>query len=310
MVPARALEHEAHPWGAAGACPACAATPSEGTGLGGCVSFRLLFGGSLVRVVGTRCLHDGRELAAERCHASPVLYVSLAGASLLRVGRRRVQADPASAIWSRGGEGYEMRHPWGSHCQGCHVAFEPELGTELSRHLAGRGEGPHSVVLPVAAHLRLRRLLRGLQGGGASPLAAEEELVALAGQALSGQGGGSGEARSRDTRERHERSVARACELLQDRYRESLRLQDLARAACASPAHLTRIFRRQTGVSLHAYQTRLRLAAALESVLESGVDLSALAHDLGFASHSHLTSCFRREFGCTPSQLRAAGVLR
>ena len=303
--PAEARAYETHPWSAPSPCPACAATASQTAALGGCVSVRLLFGGSLTRLVGTRCVHDGGELAAERSHGTPVLHVSFSGASVLRARRRTVQADPASAIWNRAGECYETRHPWGPPCRGCHIAFEPELGAELDGDLPHREAGPRAVFPPLGSHLRLRRLLQALTSSRHVPsLHVEEELIAVARETLVGHNGGSSEARRIDTHQRHERVVARACELLQERYRASLRLEELARAACASPAHLTRIFRRQTGVSLHEYQTRLRLAAALEYVLESGVDLSALAHELGFASHSHLTASFRREFGCTPSQLR------
>jgi AraC-like DNA-binding protein len=33
-------------------------------------------------------------------------------------------------------------------------------------------------------------------------------------------------------------------------------------------------------------------------------DLTALAFDLGFSSHSHFSAAFRRAFGCTPSAFR------
>jgi len=33
-------------------------------------------------------------------------------------------------------------------------------------------------------------------------------------------------------------------------------------------------------------------------------DLTMLALDTGFSSHSHFTAAFRRAFGCTPSQFR------
>jgi len=139
---------------------------------------------------------------------------------------------------------------------------------------------------------------------GTTELQLEEELITIARATMAGPAGGGSAARGLEARERHRRVVARACELIQEHYRESLRLEDVARCVGASPAHLTRIFRRQTGMSIHQYQTRLRLAAALDSVLEPGVDLSALAYELGFASHSHLTASFRSAFGCTPSELR------
>jgi len=49
----------------------------------------------------------------------------------------------------------------------------------------------------------------------------------------------------------------------------------------------------------------LRLAAAVRAILEGCNDLTGLAFDLGFSSHSHFTEAFRRRFGIAPSSLRA-----
>jgi AraC-like DNA-binding protein len=57
------------------------------------------------------------------------------------------------------------------------------------------------------------------------------------------------------------------------------------------------------GVPLHGYLTQLRLARALVE-LPHASDLTTLALDLGFSSHSHFTAVFRAAFGCTPSQFR------
>jgi AraC-like DNA-binding protein len=50
------------------------------------------------------------------------------------------------------------------------------------------------------------------------------------------------------------------------------------------------------GLPLYRYQLRLRLARALD-LLARYDDLSALAHDLGFSSHSHFTAAFRDTYG-------------
>jgi len=81
-------------------------------------------------------------------------------------------------------------------------------------------------------------------------------------------------------------------------------LEDIARAVHSSTFQLARVFHRETGLALHQYRTRLRLRAALERLVESETDLTALALDLGFSSHSHFTSAFHRAFGLTPSECR------
>jgi AraC-like DNA-binding protein len=46
------------------------------------------------------------------------------------------------------------------------------------------------------------------------------------------------------------------------------------------------------------------LIAAVQAILDGCGDLTALALDLGFSSHSHFTDAFRRRFGMAPSSLR------
>lgn len=82
-------------------------------------------------------------------------------------------------------------------------------------------------------------------------------------------------------------------------------LRQLSRAVELSPYHLCRLFRRTEGMSLTEYRHSLRLRLALDRLSERPADLSALAFELGYSSHSHFTSVFRRYFGVTPSAARA-----
>ena len=87
-------------------------------------------------------------------------------------------------------------------------------------------------------------------------------------------------------------------------------LHDIADASAVSPFHLARSFRSQTGLSLHQYRLRLRLAAVLARLSGGEHDLPGLAHDHGFCSQSHLGAVFLREVGITPSQARLAFATR
>lgn len=82
-------------------------------------------------------------------------------------------------------------------------------------------------------------------------------------------------------------------------------LRALARSCGLSPFQLCRLFRARTGSTLTRYRHTLRLHLALERLREVPVDLTTLALDLGYSSHSHFTAAFRRQFGSTPSQFRA-----
>jgi len=77
-----------------------------------------------------------------------------------------------------------------------------------------------------------------------------------------------------------------------------------------SPYHVAHVFREQTGLSVHRYLLRLRLALALDLLAGGAMNLSALALDLGFSSHSHFSSVFRRNTGLSPTGVRAAFLAR
>jgi AraC-like DNA-binding protein len=85
---------------------------------------------------------------------------------------------------------------------------------------------------------------------------------------------------------------------------ENVRLEDVAYAVNSSPFNFARIFQQQTGLPVHRYLTLLRLRASLDRIAAEA-DLTTIALDLGFSSHSHFTEVFRREFGKTPSEIRA-----
>jgi AraC-like DNA-binding protein len=81
-------------------------------------------------------------------------------------------------------------------------------------------------------------------------------------------------------------------------------LDALAAVANVSSYHLAHEFKRAVGVPVYEYVLRARLAAALELVVGSSQDLTAIALDAGFASPSHFTARFRARFGTTPSAVR------
>jgi len=101
-----------------------------------------------------------------------------------------------------------------------------------------------------------------------------------------------------------EKLLVRSKEYLFAHFTEPIRLADVGKAVGASPIYLTDLFRRVEGMSLHRYIVRLRLNYALDC-LPSANDLTTLALQSGFSSHSHFTHAFGRAFGLTPSEFRA-----
>jgi AraC family transcriptional regulator len=78
---------------------------------------------------------------------------------------------------------------------------------------------------------------------------------------------------------------------------------EIAAEIRGSPVYLTQVFQRAEGIPLYRYHLRLRLASALDLIGRCD-DLSALAADLGFSSHSHFTAAFRQAYGQSPAAFR------
>jgi AraC family transcriptional regulator len=92
--------------------------------------------------------------------------------------------------------------------------------------------------------------------------------------------------------------------LLAAAFREPLSLEQIARKVHTSPYHLCRVFRRQTGGTIHSYLNQLRLRTALKYIAQGDNDLATLGVEMGYSSHSHFTQAFKRAFGAAPSDVR------
>jgi len=162
-------------------------------------------------------------------------------------------------------------------------------------------------------YLCQRRLVDRLRSATPpEPLETEEIVLGLArgvAGAIELARGDGGDERALPGRASHRRDLAAsAMQLLAERFREPLGIAELARRLDCSPFHLCRVFHHETGWSLHRCREALRLRAALEELPDRSGDLTALALDLGYSSHSHFTAAFRRAFALTPSEwTRSAG---
>jgi AraC-like DNA-binding protein len=96
--------------------------------------------------------------------------------------------------------------------------------------------------------------------------------------------------------------------VLAARYAERLSVSEVAALVGLSPFHLARQFRRRTGTTMHRYRDDVRLRVALPLLAGHCDNLARLALDLGYSSHSHFATSFRRAFGVSPSALGAPAV--
>jgi len=99
--------------------------------------------------------------------------------------------------------------------------------------------------------------------------------------------------------------VEQAKQAIASNLERNVTVRELSRAMHCTPWRLCRAFRRVTGQTLTSYRHALRVQVAIERLRNRDVDLTELALELGYSSHSHFTNVFRRHVGITPSQVRA-----
>jgi AraC-like DNA-binding protein len=108
----------------------------------------------------------------------------------------------------------------------------------------------------------------------------------------------------RSAQARRRRALERVKEAVASAPSAKWNVAKLAGVANLSPFHLCHVFRDMVGTSIYDYVLHERLAQTLDAVLDCGDDLTGIALDAGFASHSHFTARFKSFFGCTPAALR------
>lgn len=160
------------------------------------------------------------------------------------------------------------------------------------------------------SYLLQRLVIRNLtEGGPVDPLFLEESAVRLMSRAVADASRAWD--LSRKTAESTQGDLAEAAKtVLAKDFREPVGLDEVARRAGSSVFHLCRTFRSHTGSTLHAYRNQMRLRTALERVAAPADDLTDLALDLGYSSHSHFTAAFRKAFGMAPSAFRRKATVQ
>lgn len=97
--------------------------------------------------------------------------------------------------------------------------------------------------------------------------------------------------------------LQRWCQALHDDPGDARDMADWATQLGASARTLARHFERETGMSVRAWRTRLRLLRAMEWLVH-GRSPTQVAHALGYASASAFNYMFRVQMGISPLQWR------
>ena len=281
------------------------------------LEYKSLYNSSIVSLSDYRC-SACRGGPAEEEHSSDNKIVLMRhGVFCKHVGKRIIASDVNQATFFSKGSTYRVSHPADCGDRGTIISVSPHVLNDMIRELdpsiSDHPDRPFPFVTGPCdsrtfyQHRELVTVLESVQSYPPDSLWVDEKAMLLITDVLNAafQRTGLPKKRHRPRTDADHIDLAEAAKsYVASRIGERVILDDVARAVDPSPSHLARVFRRRTGMPVHRYLICLRLRTSLEQLAAGASDLTALALDLGFSSHSHFTDTFRREFGCSPSDMR------
>lgn len=280
------------------------------------IVFRPLYQSPIISVH-DYCCHIARSGpgAEEESDANNIVLMRH-GAFARHFGRRTATADVNQAVFFSRESTYRVSHPADCGDRGTVFTVSPRVLNDIVRELDpsidDHPDQPFRFAIgpcDSSVFWRHRELVQRLESTDPlEPLWADVTALQLVADVLESafvKHGVTRRPKREGTDADHAERTEAAKTYLASRISERVMLDEVARAVHVSPFHLARIFQQQTGVPVHRYLTQLRLRASLERLAAGAIDLTELALELGFSSHSHFTDAFRREFGKSPSEIRA-----
>jgi len=250
-----------------------------------------------------RCGGTCRHRSVEECVSTTHLVFPYRGLYLRHVGDDQAVADANQVLFFNSNEGYQVSHPMAGGDASLSLAVSEPLLRELAPKslLNGRaviGFRRQHLRIDHRAQALVAMLRHSLENGAIAPLEAEGLALALVSSSL-------GPRTSREpgaTRSRR-RLADRVKVLLASDLSRRWSLAEIGTEIRGSPVYLTQVFQQTEGIPLYRYHLRLRLARALDLIAKYD-DVSSLAADLGFSSHSHFAAAFRQAYGRSPTAFK------
>lgn len=105
-------------------------------------------------------------------------------------------------------------------------------------------------------------------------------------------------------------AVEKAELYIMKRLTENIGLTEVAREACVSTTHLTRLFKKRYGMCVVDFITEKKMELAVELMKEENLTVSYIASKLAYHNYSYFTKVFKRYTGKTPTEYKKSIMKR
>lgn len=102
------------------------------------------------------------------------------------------------------------------------------------------------------------------------------------------------------------RPVALSMDYISDHLHRKITVSNLASKVGVSPAHLSREFKKETGMTVRTYIQNRKLDTARNMLIYSDFSPAEIAVILDFSDQSYFTEVFRKKYGMPPGKYRKA----
>jgi len=99
--------------------------------------------------------------------------------------------------------------------------------------------------------------------------------------------------------------VEKAKTYVRDHLHEELSREDIANHVYLSPDYLTRVFKKETGLSISDYVVHQRLDLAAGLLTNTDLSVAAVAAKVGYTNFSHFSRIFKKYMGISPAEYRS-----
>lgn len=98
----------------------------------------------------------------------------------------------------------------------------------------------------------------------------------------------------------YSKPVIMSLDYVYDHLQEKITLTDIATYLSLTPQYFSKLFRKETGITLSKYIIHKRIEAAQNMLKYSDYTASEISNILCFSSQSHFVHCFHKHVGLTP----------
>ncbi|MCR5341984.1 MULTISPECIES: response regulator transcription factor [unclassified Butyrivibrio] len=105
----------------------------------------------------------------------------------------------------------------------------------------------------------------------------------------------------------NESNIKALLKYVDEHFREDISREQLSVMFFFDPDYITKIFKKETGMSYKNYVIEKRLSLAKELLTESDYPIHDISQYVGYDNYSYFTRLFKKSFGVTPIEFRGNG---